>query len=128
MALVGVNTAPTWSASEQGRVALEFVGLRALVGDAVISVHVAGPDAQTAPSDGVPALGAIPTFKWLPGSRIRDVHLIDLPAGATGEAEIALAVYDAFVNNRALPPLDERIARLGRSHIPLTTISVENRP
>jgi hypothetical protein len=75
------------------------------------------------PDDGVPAIGAMPTFKWIRGSQVTDVHLIRVLAGASGEAELTLGVYDAFTT-RDLPPLDERIARLQRAGVPLQRIVV----
>jgi hypothetical protein len=123
MALIGVRAGDAWQSGTQERVALRFLGLRPIVGDYVVSVGLHGPGVAMPPSDWVPALGAMPTFKWVRGSRVTDVHLMDVPAGAQGEAELALGVYEAFTA-RALPPLDERIARLGRPTVPLRTVSV----
>ncbi len=125
LALTGVDVQAHWAAGQQARVALRFLGLQPIVHDYVVSVSVYGEPVNLPPSDWVPALGAIPTFKWVRGSLITDVHLIDLPAGASGQAEIALGIYDAFVNTRALAPLDERFTRLGRPTVPLQTITVE---
>lgn len=125
LALTGVDVQTRWQAGQQARVALTFLGLRPIVQDYVVSVAVHGESAQLPPSDWVPALGAIPTFKWVRGSQVTDVHLIDLPADASGQAEIALGIYDAFVNTHALSPLDERFTRLGRPTVPLQTITIE---
>ncbi|MBN1933614.1 MAG: DUF2723 domain-containing protein [Anaerolineae bacterium] len=125
LALIGVDVQTRWQAGKQARVALTFLGTQPIVHDYVISVSVQGEGFALLPSDWVPALGAIPTFKWVRGSQIIDVHLIDLPADAHGEAEIALGVYDAFVNTRALSPLDERFTRLGRPTVPLQTMVIE---
>jgi len=67
-------------------------------------------------------LGAMPTFKWVRGSLVNDVHLIRVHQGS-GEAELMLGVYDAFTS-QALPPLDERIARQGRASVSLGRIYV----
>jgi hypothetical protein len=125
VALIGVAAKETWTAGRQMRVALDLIALRPIVRDYVVSVSVHGETAIVPPSDWVPALGAIPTFKWVRGSRIVDVHLIDLPPQASGEAEIAAGMYDAFANQRALAPLDERWMGLGRPMVPLNTIVIQ---
>jgi hypothetical protein len=69
-------------------------------------------------SDAVPAGGAIPTLKWIPGILIHDRHRLtpQQPAPATFQ----LAVYDHFTQ-RNLPILDERLAQLGPT-VTLSTI------
>jgi hypothetical protein len=124
LALVGASADATWQSGDLERVTLHFLGLRSVVRDYVVSVGVHGGGVTMLPSDWVPALGAIPTFKWVRGSQVRDIHLIDVPSDANGEAEWTLGIYDAFTA-RALPPLDERIARLGRSMVPLHTVFVQ---
>lgn len=61
---------------------------------------------------GIPAMGAIPTLKWISGSTIRDRHLVQVsPDAYAGQAlGVSLALYDAFTN-RPLPVLDERFTR-----------------
>jgi len=122
IALVGVEASPTWDAGERERVTLRFLSLRSIVDDTIVSVSATGPGMPLTQSDSVPALGAIPTFKWIRGSQVTDAHLLSVPAGARGEAELALGLYDAFTA-RALPPLDERIARLGLAGVPLQRIN-----
>lgn len=60
--------------------------------------------------DGIPAMGAIPTLKWIAGSTVRSPHFVqvddDAPLGQTVGG--ALNLYDAFTS-RVLPVLDERI-------------------
>jgi hypothetical protein len=113
MLLVGARVDPEWQPGQDARVALCFVGQRPIVLDYVVSVGVQGEAVTDAPSDWVPALGAIPTFKWIRGTRVRDVHLIHVFDGQETEVEVSVGVYDAFTTT-ALPPLDDRIARLGR--------------
>ena len=63
--------------------------------------------------DGTPALGAIPTFKWIAGSRVADLRILSLPLNATpGEASLYLGLYDAF-SGTPLPLLDERFLEFG---------------
>jgi hypothetical protein len=81
----------------------------------------------------VPALGAIPTFKWVRGAQVSDVHLIAVDAleldGLTPSGDqspmvqVSVGVYDAFTT-AALPPLDERIARQGRANIEIGRVWV----
>jgi hypothetical protein len=121
LALTGVRDGGTWRQGKQGRVTLYFVSLRPIVRDYIISVGVLGSAVTDAPSDGVPAIGAIPTFKWIRGSTVRDTHLIQVLTG--GKAEITLGIYDAFTSI-ALPPHDERFARQGRAAISLKEMSI----
>ena len=103
---------------------MRLLGLRPIVRDYVVSLGVQAAGSPILNSDGVPALGAIPTFKWVRGSRVTDVHLLDIPAQASGEVELTLGLYDAFTMG-PLSPMDERIARLGRAGAPLRRIPVE---
>jgi hypothetical protein len=105
------------------RVALCFVGLQPIVSDNVVSVRIVAATGSAAQSDRVPALGAIPTYKWVRGSRVCDVHTLSLPDGVGGQGQTVVSVYDAFTG-RVLPPLDERIARLGLAGVPLGTLDL----
>jgi hypothetical protein len=121
LALIGVRVGGEWKPGGQGRIALRFLGLRPIVRDYVISVGALGSATTDAPSDWVPAIGAMPTFKWIGGSLVNDVHLIRVLGG--GEAELTLGIYDAFTT-AALPPLDERFAQQGRAGITLEWVSI----
>ncbi len=61
--------------------------------------------------DAIPAMGAIPTLKWIAGSEVRSPHFVKV--SETAEADQALGVtltlYDAFTG-RVLPILDDRLA------------------
>lgn len=93
--------------------------------DLVVSVRLIGlePDgfhwAWWDLRDSVPALGAIPTLKWVESSAVRSPHRVTVAADAPpGQALTgALTLYDAFTG-RPLPILDERIAA-GQPWIPL---------
>ena len=94
----------------------------------VVSVRVDGTDRVPGPSDSVPAYGPIPTYKWIRGSRVDDIHLIPvLPApggrGVAGRGQLVVGLYDAFTG-QALMPLDERIARLGLAGVPLQAVLI----
>jgi hypothetical protein len=60
--------------------------------------------------DAIPAMGAIPTLKWIGGSQVRSPHFVQVNDDAPSGQQIgaALNLYDAFTN-RLLPILDERI-------------------
>ncbi|MEE9618510.1 MAG: hypothetical protein V3T90_16130, partial [Anaerolineae bacterium] len=107
---------------------LRFLSMRPLERDYVVSTPLTGlnPDGTWAwrsaddTVDTVPALGAIPTLKWIHGSAIFDPHNVTIPGNAppvpvTG----SLVIYDHFTQ-APLPPLDER---LGPS-VPLGTWTV----
>lgn len=90
---------------------VDLIWRAGLVGrsDATVSVHVTG-DGWTRQHDGTPALGALPTLKWLPGWRVPDRHRIDL-AGVEGPRAVSVGVYDAF-SLEPLPVTDaERVRR-----------------
>ncbi|NLS77023.1 MAG: DUF2723 domain-containing protein [Chloroflexi bacterium] len=103
-----------WEADGR-RVTLDFRALRPLTRDYSVSVSLIGAGGRLiAQHDTTPALGAIPTLKWIRGSAIQDLHILDVPEGDPGgEATLRLTVYDAFT----LQPLavaDERLAREGQ--------------
>jgi hypothetical protein len=123
LALTGVQASSTWEAGEPVRVALRFLGLRPIVLDYVVSVRVDGVQVTPGPSDSVPALGAIPTFKWIRGSYVDDVHLLETLPGTAGQGQLVVGIYDAFTTE-SLMPLDERIARLGLAGVPLQPVTV----
>lgn len=77
-----------------------------LIGLQPDGVHWAWWDLQ----DSIPAMGAIPTLKWVEGSFVRSPHrvTVDEAAGDGQALTGALTLYDAFTN-RPLPILDERL-------------------
>ncbi|MBC7228216.1 MAG: DUF2723 domain-containing protein [Thermoflexales bacterium] len=108
MAVVGVQT----SAATPGAVMavdVTLVGLRALTTDAATSVRLTdGTGRFLGAHDCQPALGTVPTLKWIAGSRIRDRHLILVPADwAGGEVRATLVAYERF-RMTPLPVMDDR--------------------
>ncbi|HLF26792.1 MAG TPA: DUF2723 domain-containing protein [Anaerolineae bacterium] len=95
---------------------LHFRATRPLTRDFVVSVQMVGQgQAWKVTSDSVPALGAIPTLKWIAGSEIVDRHVIDIPADAPpGPATISLILYDSFTQ-QPLALLDEQLIQHGAS-------------
>lgn len=93
-----------------------FAAGRPLQQDLVVSVRLVGYEPGSNLwdwwhlHDTVPALGAIPTLKWIAGSTVRDPHFLTVspnaPVGQTLGALVTL--YDAFTQ-QPLPILDRRI-------------------
>lgn len=110
------------SAGEEVALTQHFAAARPLLQDLVVSLRLIGYEADGVHwdwwdlQDNVPALGAIPTLKWIEGSRVRDSHFVTVSLDASqGQALGGLVtLYDAFTQ-RPLPILDERVteAHLG---------------
>lgn len=94
-----------------------IVALRPLVSDDGTSVRlIDGEGRWLAAHDCQPALGAVPTLKWIGGSRVTDRHLLPLPEDfGGGEVRATLVAYERF-RMTALPPMDGRF-----SEVPLGT-------
>lgn len=97
------------------QVDLRWLSLGALTRDCVVSVQAS---AWGALHDSVPALGAIPTLKWIRGATVRDRHFLLLLEEAGGAVDLELIVYDHFTH-QPLSLLDERLAKVGNM-TPLT--------
>ncbi len=114
--LIGRSISPTGPLhpGETVTVDLQFLATRPIVGDYTVKVDLIGPNwAWRVQSDATPAGGAIPTLKWIAGSRVADRHTLTLPADAQpGIAQLALAMYDAFTQQN-LPLLDPDLTTLG---------------
>jgi hypothetical protein len=103
---------------------LRFLATRPLTRDIVVSVQMTG-DGYTwkMTADSVPALGAIPTLKWIAGSQVADRHVVDIPPHAPpGPATVSVILYDHFTQ-QPLALLDELLIQQGQS-IPLGTWTV----
>ena len=113
--LEGISAAP----GDSFTLGQQFHSGRPINRDYVVSVRLVGlePDgfhwAWWDLQDSVPALGAIPTLKWVAGSSVRSPHRVtaspDAPPGQSLTG--ALTLYDSFTN-RPLPILDERLTAL----------------
>ncbi len=93
---------------------LHFLGARPLERDYIISTPLVGlgPDGNWAwrsaddTVDKVPALGAIPTFKWIRRSAVFDPHRLTIPDDAPpGPVVGSLVIYDHYTQ-ALLPPRD----------------------
>jgi hypothetical protein len=102
LALIGSSTARSGNLL---KIDLRWLALQPLTEDYKISVRLRGTNFYKA-HDGVPALGAIPTLKWIRGSEITDRHVFDL-GDYTGPLEAEVVVYDN-ITRLPLIPLDER--------------------
>ena len=93
---------------------LRFLATRPIVEDYTVKVDLIGPNhAWRVQSDGTPAGGAIPTLKWIAGSRIAERRVLTVPADAVpGTTQLVLAVYDSFTQ-QDLPILDPALAARG---------------
>jgi len=86
--------------------------------DLVVSVALIGyqPDgyfwAWRAQDDSVPAMGGMPTLKWIAGTAVTSPHWLTVDATAVPGQTIGgtLILYDAFTQ-RPLPILDERLVQ-----------------
>ncbi len=111
MALIGVAPAPgkVVAPGEPLTLRLTFMALKPLVNDHGISVRLLDEaGGLRAMHDLQPALGAIPTLKWIQGSRVTDPHSLRVPDDLPGSVvRAAFVVYERF-RGTPLPPLDGR--------------------
>jgi len=107
---------------------LDFVALSPLTHDYSLSLRLRDVEGGwQAQQDGTPSWGAIPTLKWIRGTRVTDVRRISPPAGAQlGQLQLELLAYEAFTL-APLPPLDERLLAQGPM-IPLGNVEVRTPP
>ncbi len=114
--LFGGEMALTGASLQGHTVDLQWLALRPLTRDYSVSVQALGPGWR-AQDDGTPALGAIPTLKWIRGIQVRDRHRLTRPEGAKGQGALTVAVYDAFTLE-PLIVLDDRFLKLGQGQGP----------
>lgn len=99
----------------EATVRLRFLAQLPLQRDFIVSTSLTGLEtdgtwAWRTSHDTVPALGAIPTLKWIQGSVVLDTHRMRVPADAASvPVEGSLIIYDHFTQ-RILPNLDGRLA------------------
>lgn len=108
-ALVGAATS---RAGDTLNVDVRWLAGQAITADYKVSVRVEG-NGFYAQHDGTPALGGIPTLKWIRGTSVTDRHPV--PVGAyAGVLRADARVYDNFTQ-LPLPMLDERYEREGKA-------------
>lgn len=108
VALVGGGSVQqTAAGGDLVEVRFDFLALRPLLRDRHVTVRLVG-DGWWSQDDGTPALGAIPTLKWIRGSQVTDRRSVRVASDAPpGDAVLFLGWYDAFTGE-PLPVLDER--------------------
>lgn len=117
---LGVDPLPALQAGQAVTRRQTFAAGRPILRDLVVSnalTGLAGDGAAWAwrsQHDGVPALGAIPTLKWIGGSRVRDPHPLAVPADAAAGQTVreTLLLYDAFTG-QSIAVLDAQLAAAG---------------
>jgi len=90
-----------------------LAALHPLTSDDATSVRLMDADGRwLARHDMQPGLGAVPTLKWIRGSRVVDRHLLPVPEDFDGDAvQAALVAYERF-REATLPPLDGRFGEV----------------
>jgi 4-amino-4-deoxy-L-arabinose transferase-like glycosyltransferase len=108
VAVVGIRASPADPGAVM-TVDVALVGLRALTTDDATSVRLTDEAGRfLGAHDCQPALGTVPTLKWIAGSRVRDRHLIPIPADWAGDGiRATLVAYERF-RLIPLPPMDDR--------------------
>lgn len=97
----------------EATLSLRFDAQRPLQRDYIVSTSLTGLNADgtwawRVSHDTVPALGAIPTLKWIHDSSVLDPHRMDVPQETPAvPVRGSLQVYDHFTQ-RSLPSLDGR--------------------
>jgi hypothetical protein len=125
MAFTGWRIVPEQAISgEILRLQPRFLALRPLVHDYSVSLGFENTaEGWEVKSDGTPALGAIPTLKWLRGWQVEDSRRLTVPQDAGGPGTLTLSAYEAFTLE-PLQVLDERLVREGQG----TTLRLESLP
>jgi len=120
MAVIGTQAHPA-GPGEVMTVDVMLVSLRPLTSDDATSVRLMDDDGRWLDThDCQPALGAIPTLKWIRGSQVVDRHLLGIPEGFTaGKVQATVVAYERF-RMTPLPSMDGRFGEvpLGDWHIP----------
>ncbi|MEM7334110.1 MAG: DUF2723 domain-containing protein [Chloroflexota bacterium] len=104
------------SPTERHLTRLHFASAQPVLRDTAVSVRLIGfqPDqfqwAWWDLDDSIPAMGGIPTLKWIEQSQVTSPHFLTASEEAVLGQTVGttLRLYDAFTN-RTLPILDERI-------------------
>jgi hypothetical protein len=111
MAVIGATAHPAGPGKTMA-VDVRLVALRPLTTDDATSVRLTETDGRwLARHDMQPALSAVPTLKWIRGSRVVDRHLLTLPEDVVGEIRATLVAYERF-RLTTLPPMDGRFSEV----------------
>jgi hypothetical protein len=112
MAMVGAELHRIGS-GETLAVDVALVASRPLTSDDATSVRLMDGEGRWLDThDCQPGLGAIPTLKWIRGSRVTDRHLLSIPDGfGGGDVQATLVVYERF-RMTPLPSMDGRFGEV----------------
>jgi hypothetical protein len=103
-------------------IAVHFLAARPIADDIAVKVEIDGAGWHVS-NEGIAIGGAIPTLKWIAGSRLTDRRTLTVPLDAApGPAAVRLVLYDALTQQK-LAVLDPRLAPLG-SGVPLGTLTI----
>jgi hypothetical protein len=94
---------------------LWFLARRPILRDNALTVRFSNPGwPETIQQDNAPALGALPTFKWVSGPAITDRHFARVPGPVDSNQPVRaqMQFYDLFTQ-RPLPILDPKLAQSG---------------
>ena len=107
------------------RVQPTFLSQRPITNDYRVSLSLnSDGGTRITQNDSVPAMGAIPTLKWMRGWSVTDPHMLEIPRDTSGSAILQLTVYDAFTQ-RPLAVLDDMLVKAGQGlHIDLATVQI----
>jgi hypothetical protein len=110
LAVIGARTQPV-GPGETMALDVTLVALRPLTSDDATSVRLAdGSGRWLDTHDCQPGLGAVPTLKWIRGSRVVDRHLLEIPEGFSDDSVRATMVaYERF-RMAPLPAMDRRFS------------------
>lgn len=110
------------------RITLYWQALRPMPVDYTVFIHLIGPDGQpVVQHDSQPSAGGfIPTSTWQPNERLKDRHVLELPANlAPGTYQVRLGVYN-YQTLAPLPVLTNEEAT--QEWLELGAIELGNRP
>jgi hypothetical protein len=112
MAVIGAKAHPA-GPGETMAVDVTLVALRPLTNDDGISVRLVDETGRWLDThDCQPGLGAVPTLKWIRGSRVIDRHLLQIPNDfAGGQVRATLVAYENF-RATPLPSMDSRFTEV----------------
>ncbi len=120
LAVIGAQTQPV-GPGETMALDVTLVALRPLTSDDATSVRLADGDGRWLDThDCQPGLGAVPTLKWIRGSRVVDRHLLEIPEGFSGDSvQVTMVAYERF-RMAPLPSMDRRFGEtpLGTWNVP----------
>src|SRR5262249_2238176 len=92
---------------------LQLMARRPILRDNTITVRFSNPGwPETIQQDSAPALGALPTFKWVSGPIITDRHFVRVPGPVDSSQSVKVKTqFDDLFPQRPLQILDPKLAQ-----------------